>query len=157
LIPTTSSTFRRRSVIERRRTRRTEVRPPHVRLGELQNLSLAPALAAIIDRGVQRRPSVAARLNTEIELKVEGPYPPVRIVFSAHGILVEDGPATDPQLKVEGSLTDIISLMVTPTLGGVPSPVRSKGARAIRQVAFGQVRVEGRIGLMRRLLALLRF
>jgi hypothetical protein len=140
-----------------RRARRAAVCPPHVKLGELQNLSLAPALAAIIDRGVQRRPSVAARLSAEIELKVEGPYPPVRIVFSPQGVLVEDGHATDPQLKVEGSLTDIISLMVTPTFGGVPSPVRSKGARAIGKVAFGQVRVEGRIGLMRRLLALLRF
>jgi len=144
--------------IGRRRARRAAApHPPHVKLGTLQDLSLAPALAAIIDRGVQRRPSVAARLNTEIELKVEGPYPPVRIVFSPGGILVEDGHAIDPQLKVEGSLTDIISLMVTPTFGGVPSPVRSKGARAIRQVMFGQVRVEGRIGLMRRLLALLRF
>lgn len=143
--------------IARRRARQAAVHPPHVRLGELQNLSLAPAMAAIIDRGVRRRPAVAASLEAEIELKVEGPYPPVRIVFGHHGVLVEDGAAKDPQLRVEGSLTDIISLMVTPTLGGMPSLIRPKGAKAIGKVAFGQVRVEGRIGLMRRLLALLRF
>jgi hypothetical protein len=47
-------------------------------------------------------------------------------------------------------------MMVAPVLGGIPSPVHSRGRAALGKVMLGRVRVEGRLGLMRRLLAIVR-
>jgi hypothetical protein len=117
---------------------------------------LAPAFYAIIERGVRRRPSLAADLLLEVEIKVEGPYPPVRVEIGPRTVLVEDGAATDPQVRIEGGLTDLVSLLVAPVgIGGIPSVVRPAGRRAIGKLALGHVRVEGRLGLVRRLLALI--
>jgi hypothetical protein len=127
-----------------------------VRLGILAVGGIAPAVAAIVDRGVHRRPALAAGLSAEIELKIDGPYPPVRIVFGERLVLVEDGPAVAPDLRAQGSLTDLVSLMVAPLLRGIPSPVHSRGRAALGKVMLGRVRVEGRLGLMRRLLAIIR-
>jgi hypothetical protein len=117
---------------------------------------LAPAILAIVERGVRRRPGLANRLRAEVELAFEEAYPPVRVVFGERLVLVEDGSAVAPDLRVEGSLPDLISLMVAPLLGGVPSPINARGRAALGMVALGRVRVEGRLGLMRRLLILIR-
>jgi hypothetical protein len=111
---------------------------------------------AIIERGVQRRPAIARALNAEVELAMEERYPPVRIVFGERVVLVEDGPAVAPDLKVVGSLPDLVSLMVAPTLGGVPSPINARGRAALGMVALGRVRVRGKIGLMRRFVRMIR-
>ena len=132
------------------------VRPPQVRLGTLREGGLAPAIMAIVERGVRRRPALAATLRCEVELDLEESYPPVRIVFGDRLVLVEDGAAVAPDLRVEGALPDLISLMVTPLVGGVPNPINARGRAALGMVAFGRVRVEGRIGLMRRLLGVIR-
>jgi hypothetical protein len=138
-------------------TRRiSPVRPPQVRLGTLAEGGLAPALMAIVERGVRRRPVLASRIRAEIELVLEEDYPPVRIVFGDRLVLVEDGPAVAPDIRIEGTLPDLISLMVAPLLGGVPSPINARGRAALGKVAVGRVRIEGRIGLMRRLLAVIR-
>ncbi len=71
-------------------------------------------------------------------------------------MLVEDGPAQEPVLRVSGTLADLTALMVTPLLGGVPSPIRARGRSALGSMAFGHLRVEGRLRLMRRLLGLIR-
>jgi hypothetical protein len=47
--------------------------------------------------------------------------------------------------------------MVTPLLGGMPSLMNARGRAALGKVVFGQVRIEGRLGLMRRLLGVMRF
>ncbi len=131
-------------------------RPPQVRLGTLADGGIAPAFVAIVERGVRRRPALAAGIRAEIELKIDGPYPPVRIVFGEQLVLVEDGPARTPDLRIEGSLADLTSLMVAPLLGGLPNPINSRGRAALGKVMLGHVRVEGRLGLMRRLLAIIR-
>jgi hypothetical protein len=131
--------------------------PPQVRLGTLLEGGIAPAVAAIVERGVRRRPAMVAGLRVEVELKIEGPYPPVRVVVGDKLVLVEDGPAVQPDIRIEGGLTDLISMMVTPMLGGLPNLMDPKGRAAIGKVAFGHVRVEGRLGLMRRLLAILKW
>jgi hypothetical protein len=132
--------------------------PPHVRLGNVAEGGIAPAVAAIVERGVRRRPALAAGLSIEVELNVEGPYPPVRIVFGERLVLVEDGPATAPDIRVEGGLTDLISMMIAPIgFGGVPSLINARGRAALGKVVLGHVRIEGRLGLMRRLLGLMRF
>jgi hypothetical protein len=137
--------------------RRSYAAAPQVKLGVVASGGLAPAIAAIVERNVRRRPALAMALRAEIELKVEGPYPPTRIVFGDRLVLVEDGPAVAPDLRVEGALTDLVSMMVAPLIGGVPHPMKAGGRAALGKVAFGHLRVEGRIGLMRRLLALMRF
>jgi hypothetical protein len=130
--------------------------PPHVRLGTIAEGGVAPAVAAIVERGVRRRPSLAAGLRAEVELQIEGPYPPVRIAFGDRLVLVEDGPGVAPDIRVEGGLTDLVSMMVAPLLGGVPNVMNAKGRAALGKVALGHVRIEGRLGLMRRLLAIVR-
>jgi hypothetical protein len=111
---------------------------------------------AIVERGVRRRPALAGAMRAEVELNFEEDYPPVRVVFGERLVLVEDGHAKVPDLRVEGSLPDLISLMVAPLLGGVPSPINARGRAALGMVALGRVRVEGRLGLLRRLLAIIR-
>jgi len=130
--------------------------PPQVRLGHLAEGGLAPAVAAVVERGVRRRPSIAAGMRIEVELGIEG-YPPVRVVFGDRLVLVEDGHGVAPDLRVEGELGDLVGMMVTPLVGGFPHPMKPEGRAAIGKVAFGHLRVEGRISLMRRLLGLLRF
>jgi hypothetical protein len=131
------------------------VRPPQVRLGKLVEGGLAPAMMAVVERGVRRRPALASSIRAEIELRIDS-YPPFRVVFGDQVVLVEDGLATAPDLRVEGALPDLVSLMVAPLVGGVPNPINARGRAALGMVAFGRVRIEGRIGMMRRLLGLLR-
>jgi hypothetical protein len=140
----------------RPRRRRDAVRPPQVRLGALQDGGIAPAIMAIVERGVRRRPALARALHGELEINLDEGYPPVRLVFGDRLVLVEDGPAVAPDIRVHGMLPDLISLMVTPTWAGLPNPINPRGRAALGMVALGRVRIEGRLGLMRRLLALIR-
>jgi len=127
-----------------------------VRLGNLDEDGLAPAIMAVIDRGVRQRPALANALRAEIELDFEEDYPPVHILFAERLVLVEDGPGAAPNLRIHGALGDLVGLMVTPLLGGVPSPIKPRGRAVLGMVAFGRVRIEGRLGLMRQFLALIR-
>jgi hypothetical protein len=132
------------------------VHPPHVELGRLADRGLAPAIMAIVERGVRRRPAAALELTAEIELAITEPYPPVRIVFGERLVLIEDGKATAPDLRITGALGDLVSLMVTPLVSGVPSPIRGRGRAALGLLAQGRIKVEGRLGLMRKFLSVIR-
>jgi hypothetical protein len=127
-----------------------------VELGRLLPGGLAPAIMAIVERGVRLRPRQARALNAEIELAMREHYPPVRIVFSREGVLVEDGAATAPDLRIEGELHDLVGLLVTPLLGGLPSPVNARGRAALGMVAQRRVKITGRLGLLRQWLAVVR-
>jgi hypothetical protein len=139
-----------------RRRRAAPVAPPQIELGSVVQGGLAPAILAVVERGIAHRPALAASIDAEVELSTAGDYPPVRIVFGRRRVLVEDGPAAAPDLRITGSLPDLVSLMVTPLVRGVPSPVQARGRAALGLVALRRVRVEGRIGLMRRFLGLIR-
>lgn len=130
--------------------------PPDVRLGRTDSGGVAPAIMAIVDRGVRRRPELVTNLRAEIELDMGKHYPPVRIVFDDQQVLVEDGPGAAPDLRVIGALPDLVSLMVAPLLGGVPNPIDRRGRAALGMVALRRIKVEGRIGLLRRFLAVVR-
>jgi hypothetical protein len=129
---------------------------PNVQLGEVAEGGVAPAIMAIVDRGARCRPELADALRAEVELNIEERYPPVRIVFGKETVLVEDGSAAAPDLRVTGSLPDLVSLMVAPLLGGLPNPMAAKGRAALGMVALGRVKVEGRLALLRRFLAVIR-
>jgi hypothetical protein len=131
--------------------------PPRVELGELIDGGLAPALAAIVERAVRRRPHRANRLELEIEVKVVGPYPPTRVSFTPGRVIVEDGPARSPSLRIEGALPDLVSLLSVPIgIAGLPNPITPRGRAALSKVATGRVRFEGSLALRREILALLR-
>ncbi len=138
------------------RPRREVFEPPHVRLGRLIDGGLAPAMLAIVERGVRRRPDLARSLELEVEMSVLGGYPPVRIAFKHSVVVVEDGPARNPDLRVSGELADLIRLLVAPLAGGVPLPLTARGRTALKLVATRRVRVRGRPGLLRRLLTVIR-
>ena len=140
----------------RRRRAQTPPRAPQVRLGALVEGGLAPAVMIIVERSVRRRPALANSLRCEVELAPEEDYPPVRIVFGDRLVLVEDGPAVAPDIRAEGKLPDLIALLVTPLIGGVPNPMDSRGRAALGKVAAGHVRFEGRLNLAKRLLSLIR-
>jgi hypothetical protein len=125
-------------------------------LGELADGGLAPAIMAIVERGVNRRPDQARALEIEVELRMEERYPPVRIVFSGDGVLVEDGPAQAPALCINGALADLVALLVTPLVGGVPSPMNPRGRAALGLLASRRVRIAGGLGLMRSFLGVVR-
>ena len=129
--------------------------PVAVELGPVEQGGLEPAIMAIVDRGVHRRPELAAGLRGEIELNIEEPYPPVRIVFGDQTVVVGDGGAAAPDLRVSGTLSDLVSLMVAPLVGGVPNPVAARGRAALGMVALRRVRVEGRLALLRRFLGVI--
>jgi hypothetical protein len=131
-----------------------EARP--VRLGVLVDGGLAPAILAVVERGIQHRPALARSLEAEVELNMEEGETPVRIVFARDHVLVEDGPAAAPDLRIAGTMSDLASLMVAPLVGGLPHPMRARGRAALGILALGRVRVSGRLSLMRRFLNLIR-
>jgi hypothetical protein len=111
---------------------------------------------AIVERGVLRRPGRARALGIEVELRMAEGYPPVRIVFAEDVVLVEDGPGQAPALRISGALPDLVALLVTPLLAGVPSPIDARGRAALGMVASGRVRIQGGLGLMRSFLGVVR-
>ena len=128
---------------------------PAVKLGRLAEGGVAPAIMAIVDRGVRQRPAMSNGLRAEIELNMGTHYPPVRIVFGDQVVLVEDAPGERPDLRVSGKLPDLVSLMVAPLVGGLPNPINARGRAVLAMVAQRRVRVEGRIGLLRRFLGVI--
>ena len=129
---------------------------PEVRLGALAEGGLAPAIMAIVERGVMRRPDQARALGIEVELRMEESYPPVRISFGRDLVLVEDGPGRQPALTISGALSDLVALLVAPLLGGVPNPIDARGRAALGMFASRRVRIQGGLGLMRSFLGVIR-
>jgi hypothetical protein len=128
---------------------------PTVELGQVTKGGVAPAIMAIVDRGARSRPEQASALRAEIELNIAERYPPVRIVFDDGLVLVEDGSAVTPDLRVSGTLPDLVTLMVAPLVGGVPNPIAAKGRAALGLLALRRVRVDGPVTLMRQFLAVI--
>ena len=127
-----------------------------MRLGTLVAGGLAPAIMAVVERGVARRPEEARALRMEVELRMHEGYPPVRIEFGEDVVLVEDGACAAPGLRITGSLPDLVALLVTPVWGGVPNPIDARGRAAIGMFASRRVRIQGRMGAMRSFLGVVR-
>ena len=115
-----------------------------MRLGAHEPGGLAPAIMAIVDRGVRERPALAHELRGEIELALVESASPVRISFQNGTVLVEDGACEAPDVRVQGALSDLVSLMAARRLSLLTS------------VAQRRIRVRGRVGIARKLLALIR-
>ncbi|HEY1591419.1 MAG TPA: hypothetical protein VGF81_06475 [Solirubrobacteraceae bacterium] len=128
---------------------------PEVKLGRLKEGGVAPAIMAIVDRGVRRRPHLAGGFDAEIELDMGSPYPAVRIVFQDGTVVVEDGKAQRPDLRITGELPDLVSLMVMPHVRGLPNPIDPRGRAALGLLASRRVKVEGKLGMLRRFLGVI--
>jgi hypothetical protein len=133
----------------------TGAEPPEVRLGAVMSGGLAPAILGIVERGVRRRPEPARALRAEVELTMDG-FPSVRVVFGGDEVLVEDAPCDAPDLRIQGALPDLISMLVAPAVGGWPNPMNARGRVALGLVASRRVRIEGRLALVRRVLSVIR-
>jgi hypothetical protein len=129
---------------------------PEVRLGTLAEGGLAPAIMAIVERGVNQRPDQARALEIEVELRMEEGYPPVRIVFGDGEVLVEDGAGDAPALRISGALPDLVALLVAPVLGGLPNVLDARGRAALGMLASRRVRIQGGLGLTRSFLGVIR-
>jgi len=128
---------------------------PSVELGTVVEGGLAPAIFAIVDRGVKVRPELAIGLLAEIELNLGDSYPAVRVLFGNPTVLVEDRPADAPDLRITGELHDLVGLMVAPLVRGVPNPIDRRGRAALQMIAQRRVRVEGKFALLRRFLGVI--
>jgi hypothetical protein len=67
----------------------------------------------------------------------------VRILFESPCVRVEDGESSHPDLRVAATLPDLLTLMVAPLVGGMPSPINRRGRSALGMVALGRVRSRG--------------
>jgi hypothetical protein len=53
------------------------VRTPNVKLGEVTEGSVAPAIMAIVDRGARQRPELTEEIRADVELNIDERYPSV--------------------------------------------------------------------------------
>jgi hypothetical protein len=128
---------------------------PRVRLGTLEEGGIAPAVHALVEQGVARRPDLAEAMEGEVELRWAEGWPSVRIWFGRRAIVVADGRPERPDLVVSATLPDLVAVTAAPLVGGVPKPTDQRGRAALRALARGQVRLVGSRTFGRRLLTLL--
>lgn len=128
---------------------------PNVRLGATADDGIAASIFALVERGAARRPELAMEMRGRIELRFEEALAPVRLVFDAGAVVVEDGAWDAPDLRISGRLPHVVALTVAPLVRGVPNPATVRGRSALAKIASGHVNVEGDRALGRRLLRLL--
>ena len=133
---------------------------PDVRLGHIASNGVSASMFGLIDRGTGKRPRIARSMRGNVEIRFKESFAPVRIAFGADGIVVGDAPADEGEkwpvdLRISGSLPDVVHLASAPLFGGVPRPTNPRGRAAIARFAKGSVKVEGSPLLARRLLRLL--
>jgi hypothetical protein len=129
--------------------------PPVVRLGRTRANGLAPALFALLERGVQLHPRIAARVRGRVVFRYHEGYTPTRVSFGPRAVVVEDGNVRKPDVVIAGTLPDIVHVASAPQVAGLPSPHSLRGLVALARVARGRVTVDGDRTLARRLLRLL--
>jgi len=120
---------------------------------------VAPSIFGLLERGVDLRPEVVAKMRGRIVFRFAEDFAPLRIAFKPKTVVIEDGDLRKPDLVIAGRLPDIVHFLTVPTLGGrlggVPDPRAPRGRAALGRVASGRVRVDGDTRLGRRLLQLL--
>ncbi len=136
-------------------TKRGAGRSPQVRLGRTDRNGIAPSFHALLERGVERHPALAAGMRGRVALRFAEEIAPLRIHFRARTVVVEDGDFRTPDLAISGRLPDIVHFATASKVGGVPNPARRRGRQAIASYARRHVRLQGDRKLARRLIRLL--
>jgi hypothetical protein len=123
-----------------------------VDLGAVADGSVAPAIRAIVERGVRLRPELAAGPG-RIRLRFAEGWPAVLIVLGER-VIVCDNDTSPADVEVRATLPDLVTLLNTPLTKGVPNPIRREG-RAALGLLRGRVQIVGIRATARRLLQLL--
>jgi hypothetical protein len=130
-----------------------------VRLGRLVEDGVAPAIWALLELGVERRPEVLAEMQGRVVFRFTEEFSPLRITFKARTVVIEDGDLRKPDLVIEGAMPDIVNMLTVPTLGGrlggVPNPMKPRGREALSRIASGRVGMDGDTAFGLKLLQLL--
>lgn len=129
---------------------------PEVRLGRTHRDGIGASIFALIERGVERRPDVAAQLQGRVVLRFREPFVPTRITFGKRVIRVEDGDFRNADLIVTGRLPDIVLLTTAPLRMGLPDPMDPRGRVALQKIAAGRVRLGGDARMARGLMEMMR-
>jgi hypothetical protein len=125
-----------------------------VNLGSVADGSVAPAIRAIVERGVQRRPELAAEPG-RIRLRFQEGWPAVLIVLGDR-VVVCDNETAPADVEISATLPDLVTLLTTPLAKGIPNPIRREGRTAIGLLR-GRVEIDGIRATALRLLRLLSF
>jgi hypothetical protein len=125
-----------------------------VNLGSVADGSVAPAIRAIVERGVQRRPELAAEPG-RIRLRFQEGWPAVLIVLGDR-VVVCDNETAPADVEISATLPDLVTLLTTPLAKGIPNPIRREGRAAIGLLR-GRVEIDGIRATALRLLRLLSF
>ncbi len=129
---------------------------PEVRLGRTHRDGIGASIFALVERGVARRPEIAAELRGRVVLRFREPYVPTRITFGKRVIRVEDGDFHRADLVVSGRLPDIVLLTTARLRMGVPDPMNARGRVALQKIAGGRVRFSGDTRIARSLMEMMR-
>ncbi len=124
---------------------------PPVRISFLEGSVLVEDAPA---REPEREPPGQEGVVADVDLE-EPDVEPLDPVFDPDPDTLERAAAFQPNLVVSGSLPDVVAIMATPLLGGLPSVTHRRGRSALASIASGRVRFRGSPRLVRRLLRLL--
>ncbi len=127
----------------------------HVELREVGDRSVAATVYGLLDRGVNLRPGLARAMVGTVRITFAEGYAPVLIRFAGERIEIGDDAGGPVDLEVQAALTDFVLCVSAPLAGGVPKPTSRTGRAALARIADGRVDFTGRVGLGRRLLALM--
>jgi len=120
---------------------------------------VAPSIFGLLERGIERRPEIAAQMRGRVVFRFAEDFSPLRISFKPKTVVLEDGDLRKPDLVIAGTMPDIVHLLTVPTLGGrlrgLPNPARPRGREALARIVSGRVRMDGDMSFGLRLLRLL--
>jgi ubiquinone biosynthesis protein UbiJ len=120
---------------------------------------VAPSIFGLLERGIERRPELAAQIRGRVVFRFAEDFSPLRIAFKPKTVVLEDGDLRKPDLVIAGSLPDIVHLLTVPTLtgrlGGLPTPRKPRGREALARIASGRVKIDGDTAFGLKLLQLL--
>jgi hypothetical protein len=161
-MPARATAAKRKGPGAKKASRSRTPKKHEVRLGRIAENGVSASMYGLIERGAAKRPKIAKELRGSVEIRFKEDFAPVRAVFRADGIVVEDAPPADedgeafkPDLVISGSLPQIVQLASAPLFGGLPKPTTAHGRSALRKVAGRKVKIVGSPLLARRVLKLL--
>jgi hypothetical protein len=130
-----------------------------VRLGRMAKDGVAPSIFGLLERGIARRPEIAAEIRGRVVIRFAEEFSPLRITFRPKTVVLEDGDLRKPDLVIAGTMPDIVHLLTVPMLGGplagLPNPAKPRGREALSRIASGRVKMDGDTGFGLKLLQLL--
>jgi hypothetical protein len=130
-----------------------------VRLGRMVDDGVAPSIFGLLERGIERRPEIAAQIRGRVVIRFSEEFSPLRITFKPKTVVLEDGDLRKPDLVIAGSMPDIVHLLTVPTLGGrlggLPNPAKPRGREALARIYSGRVKMDGDTGFGLKVLQLL--